>query len=114
MIPFNLLGLSIQNKVGENFLGFHLLKYFPMYIVMFYFGIYSYQSNWINKIEFKHAFIGMLMWLVARAYLVPALAGYDLNGGVACRGFTVIGMSFFLVYGFKILFNNKTKWTVLL
>ncbi len=114
MIPVNLLGLYIQNRVGENFFGFHLLKYFPMYIAMFYLGVYSYQADWINNMEFKHAFIGMLMWLFARAYLVPALSGYGLNGGVAFRGFTVIGMSLFLIYTFKLLFNSKTKLTILL
>lgn len=114
MLPINLLGLHIQNQLGANFLGFHLLKYFPMYIAAFAFGIYAYRSDWINKIEFKHAFVGILMWIFAKAFLAPALSGYGINSDVACRGFTVIGMCLFLIYAFKVLFNNQSRFTKLL
>ena len=36
MIPVNILALHAMNMVGEDFLGFHLLKYFPMYAAMFF------------------------------------------------------------------------------
>ena len=114
MIPINLAGLYIQNQVGENFLGFHLLKYFPMYIAMFCLGIHTHQSNWLEKIQFKHAASGLLLWFFARAYLTPVFFGYDINGEVACRGFTVIGMTIFLVYTFKIIFDSKGKFLALL
>lgn len=114
MIPLNLLGIYLQHKLGENFLGFHLLGYFPMYIAMFFLGIYSYQFNWINQIEFKHAFAGIVLWVLVRAYLTPTLSGYDFDAYVALRGFTVIGMTLFLIYAFKILFNHKSKWTMVL
>lgn len=114
LIPFNLLGLYLQNRWGENFLGFHLLRYFPMYIVMFFLGFYAYQCKWLDQIEFKHAFFGIVLWIVVRAYLTPALSGYNINAYVALRGFTVIGMSLFLIYAFKLLFNHKSKWTTIL
>ena len=114
MIPLNLFGLSMQNKLGENFLGFHLLGYFPMYITMFFLGIYAYRFKWIDQIEFKHAFAGIVLWIFVRAYLTPALSGYSFNAYIALRGFTVIGMSLFLIYAFKILFNHQSKWTIVL
>ncbi|MGD9109003.1 MAG: acyltransferase [Gammaproteobacteria bacterium] len=58
MIPFNYLGLYLQHHLGDNFLGFHLLKYFPMYIVMFYFGIQAFKDKWLDQLELKHAFWG--------------------------------------------------------
>lgn len=113
MIPFNLLGLSMQHRLGENFLGFHLLSYFPMYLIMFALGIYAYRFNWINQIKLKHAFAGIVLWIFARI-LTAALSGHSFNAYVALRGFTVIGMSLFLIYVFKMLFNHKSKWTVVL
>src|SRR3990167_5742393 len=114
IIPLNLFGLYLQNTLGVNFLGFHHLGYFPMYIVMFFLGIYSYQVNWIHQIEFKHAFMGIVLWIVVRAYLTPAFSSNDFNAIVAFRGFTVIGMSLFLIFSFKTLFNYKSNWTAVL
>jgi peptidoglycan/LPS O-acetylase OafA/YrhL len=61
MIPINYLGLYLQNHLGENFLGFHDLRYFPTYIVMFYFGIQAFKYRWLDQLELKHAFWGILM-----------------------------------------------------
>jgi glucans biosynthesis protein C len=114
MIPFNYLGLYLQHLLGENFLGFHDLKYFPAYIMMFYFGIKAYKYKWLDQIIFKHAFCGILMWIFAIVLLRNLANGYGLNAEMMGRGFTAIGMSLFLIYGFKTLFNTKNKWTATL
>ena len=104
MIPFNYLGLYLMKFLGEDFLGFHLLIFFPMYIVMFYFGIQAYKNKWLDQITFKHAFIWIFIWLVTSIFLKPI-------DGMISRPFTVIGMSIFLLYSFKTIFNSKNKWT---
>ncbi|TNF65236.1 MAG: acyltransferase [Gammaproteobacteria bacterium] len=114
IIVFNAIGLYLQNLLGENFLGLHDLKYFPMYILMFYLGIKAYQYQWLDQINFKHAFVGILMWLFAYAFLLKILSGYGFNGYVLIRGFTVIGLCLFLIYAFKALFNNTNKFTRIL
>lgn len=114
MIPVNYLGLYLQNHLGDNFLGFHDLRHFPMYIVMFYFGIQAYKYKWLDQLELKHAFWGILMWLLGQAFIVPVAQGYGANFYVFGRGFTVIGMSMFLIYAFKMLFDKKNKWTAIL
>jgi len=114
LIPVNYLGLYSQNLLGEDFLGFHLLRYFPTYIIMFYFGIQAYKYQWLEQLEFKHAFWGILMWILGIAILGPIAKGYGLNFDMMGRGFTVIGMCMFLLYGFKILFDTKNKWTAIL
>lgn len=114
IIPFNYLGLYLQRHLGDNFLGFHLLKYFPMYIVMFYFGIQAFKYHWLEQLELKHAFWGILMWILGKAFLWPIAEGYNLNPEMMSRGFTVIGMSMFLVYTFKMLFDTGNKWTAML
>ena len=114
MMPVNVFGLFLQHHVGANVLGFHLLKYFPMYIVMFALGIYAYRHNWLEQLEMKHAVAGMLMWIIARAYIDPILHGYGIHSDVVGRGFTVMGMSLFLLYAFKIVFDHRTTWTKVL
>ncbi len=114
MIPVNFFGLYMMEVLGSDFLGFHLLKYFPMYISMFYFGILAYRYQWLDKLEFKHAFFGILMWILAFAFISPTASGYDLNGEMVMLGFTVIGMSMFLLYSFKMLFNTKGQWSSIL
>jgi glucans biosynthesis protein C len=111
IIPFNYLGLYLTNLLGEDFLGFHLLKFFPMYIAMFYFGTLAYRYQWLDQITFKHAFWGILMWIFAKAFIGPISEGYGLNPPMMNRGFSVIGMSMFLLYAFKILFSSKSKLT---
>ncbi|WP_252856821.1 acyltransferase family protein [Photobacterium angustum] len=113
MIPFNFFGLYMMEALGSNFLGFHLLKFFPMYISMFYFGILAYRYQWLDKLERKHAFLGILMW-VAGLFIYKVASAYGLNGEVAMRGFTVIGMSMFLLYSFKKLCNTKGRWSSML
>ncbi|MCF6765534.1 acyltransferase family protein [Thiotrichales bacterium 19S3-7] len=114
MIIFNAIGLYLQNLLGEDFLGFHDLKYFPMYLVMFYLGVKAYQYQWLDQISFKHAFAGILMWLIAYAFLIKILSGYHLNGYVLSRGFTVFGLCLFIIYSFKVLFNTTNKMTEIL
>jgi glucan biosynthesis protein C len=114
VIPFNYVGLYLQNHLGNDFLGFHQLKYFPTYIVMFYFGIQASKYKWLDQLEFKHAFWGVLMWIFGRAFLEPIAGGYGLNSDMTGRGFEVIGMCLFLLYGFKILFDAKNKWIAIL
>ncbi|WP_108650031.1 acyltransferase family protein [Dongshaea marina] len=114
MIPVNFFGFYLMKMLGQDFLGFHLLKYFPLYISMFYFGIQAYKYQWLDKLEFKHAFAGILMWIIAKAFIAPIASGYGLYDEMVTRGFTVIGMSMFLLYGFKILFDCKGKWSSLL
>ena len=111
IIPVNFVGLYLMETLGSNFLGFHLLKFFPMYISMFYFGILAYRYQWLDKLELKHAFSGLLMWIVAEVFIRPIASGYGFNDDMFTRGFTVIGMSMFLLYNFKMLFNIKGKWS---
>lgn len=114
LIPFNYLGLYLQNHLGENFLGFRLLKNFPTYIVMFYFGIQASKYNWLDKLEFKHAFGGILFWIIGWVLISQIAESYGLNSEMMSRGFTVIGMCMFLLYGFKILFDSQNNLTVIL
>ncbi|KJG37997.1 hypothetical protein UA32_11450 [Photobacterium angustum] len=114
IIPVNFVGLYLMETLGNDFLGFHLLRYFPMYISMFYFGILAYRYQWLDKLELKHAFSGILMWIVAKAFIGPIASGYGFNDEMFTRGFTVIGMSMFLLYSFKMLFNIKGKWSSIL
>jgi len=114
MIAFNYLGLYLQNRLGENFLGLHDLKYFPTYIAMFYFGIKAYQHQWFDQITLKYGFAGILSWLFAYAFLQQILSGYGFDGYVLMRGFTTVGMSLFLIFVFKTLFNTKGKLSAML
>lgn len=114
MIPFNYLGLYLQNKLGENFLAFRLPANFPAYIIMFYLGIQAYRYKWLNQLTFRHAFYGILMWLFGKFFIGPIAGGYGLKYNMTGRGFTVIGMCLFLLYAFKTLFNKKSKWTTIL
>ncbi|MDC7218266.1 MAG: acyltransferase [Spirochaetales bacterium] len=104
MIPINFLALHLMNMLGKDFLGFHLLKYFPMYIAMFYFGLLAHKNQWLDQLTFKHAFSWIVIWLLARIFLNPL-------SEMACRPYEVIGMSFFLLYSYKVLFNSTTKWS---
>ena len=100
MIPFDYLGLYLMKLLGDDFLGFHLLKYFPMYIAMYCFGIKAYNHQWIEQINHKSAFIWLVIWIFAMIFRVIP--------------FETIGMSIFLLYSFKQLFNTKNKWTQIL
>jgi len=104
MVPVNFLALRVMNVVGEDFLGFHLLKYFPMYVTMFYFGLLAQKNQWLDQLAFRHAFTWMGVWILARVFLNPLST-------MASRPFEVIGMSIFFLYGFKVLFNVTTKWS---
>ena len=114
IIPINYLGVYLQNHLGDDFLGFHDLKFFPMYIAMFYFGIQAFKYSWLDQLEFKHAFWGILIWLLGQAFLYQIGGRYGLSSDAMARGFTVIGMSMFLIYAFKILFDTKNQWTAIL
>lgn len=104
MIPFNYLGLHLMEILGKDFLGFHLLKYYPMYIAMFYFGIQAQKNNWIDQLTYRHVFIWLIFWLVAKIFLSPF-------SGMLSRPFEVVGMSIIMLYSFKSLYNVKTEWT---
>lgn len=104
MVPVNFLALHVMNVVGENFLGFHLLKYFPMYVAMFYFGLLAHKNQWLDQLTFRHAFSWIVIWILVRVFLNPLST-------MASRPFEVIGMSIFLLYGYKMLFNVTTKWS---
>ena len=114
MIPFNYLGIYLQDLLGKDFLGFRLLSNFPMYILMFYFGMQAYKYHWIEQITFKYAFFGIMMWIFGYVFFLEILKGYGFDGYAMSKGFTVIGMCIFLIYAFKIIFNTKNKWTVIL
>ena len=100
MIPVNYLGLYLMNVLGKDFLGFHLLKYFPMYIAMFYFGIQAQKNNWIEQLTFKHVFSWFVIYIIAKIFL-------SSFSELLSRPFEVIGMSTILLYGFKALYNFK-------
>ena len=104
MVPVNFLALRVMNVVGEDFLGFHLLKYFPMYATMFYFGLLAQKNSWLDQLAFRHAFTWMIVWILARVFLNPLST-------MASRSFEVVGMSIFMLYGYKALFNVTTKWS---
>ena len=107
MIFFNYLGTYLMKLLGQYFLGFRLLSCFPMYIAMFYFGIQAYKNKWLDQLTYKHAFIWIIIWIIAIVFLQPM-------GDIFSRPFTVIGMSIFLLYSFKTIFNSKNKWTKIL
>jgi hypothetical protein len=51
--------------------------------------------------------------LLGQALISPIAGGYGSHFYVLARGFTAIGMSMFLIYGFKILFDTKNRWTAI-
>jgi len=81
-----------------------LLKYFPMYVAMFYFGLLAHKNQWLDRLTFRHAFTWMVVWILARIFLNPL-------SEMISRPFEVIGMSIFLLYGYKVLFNATTNWS---
>ncbi|WP_206666385.1 acyltransferase family protein [Pseudodesulfovibrio senegalensis] len=104
MVPVNFLALHAMNVVGEDFLGFHLLKYFPMYVAMFCFGLLAQKNQWLDELNLKHAFTWIVVWIMARVFLNPLSL-------MVSRPFEVIGMSIFLLYSYKTLFNSTTYWS---
>lgn len=104
MIPVNFLALHAMDVVGKDFLGFHLLKYFPMYVAMFYFGLLAQKNLWLDQLTFRHAFIWLIVWLIARIFLNPL-------SEMVSRPFEVIGMSIFLLYSYRALFDTVTNWS---
>ena len=102
MIPVNYLGLYLMGVLGKDFLGFHLLKYYPMYIAMFYFGIQAQKNNWIEQLTYKHVFTWSVIWIVAKVFL-------SSFSEMLSRPFEVIGMSIILLYSFKFLYNSKNN-----
>lgn len=104
MIPANYFGLYLMNVLGRDFLGFHLLKYYPMYVVMFYFGIKAQKNNWIEQLTYKHVFIWFVIWVIAKIFLSPF-------SEMLSRSFEVIGMSTIVLYSFKSLYNFKNRMT---
>lgn len=97
MIPFYYWGLYLTNLLGKDFLGFHLLQNFPMYIGMYCFGIKAYTDRWLDQLTHKSAFIWIIIWIFAMIFrLVP---------------FETIGMSIFLLVHFRKFFNTQNKWT---
>lgn len=103
MIPVNYGALALQQVLGENILGFHLLKYFPMYIAMFTFGIVASRHDWLNQLTMKT----VLPWAFVA---ILALVWRDL-GEMITRPFTVIGMSMLMLYGFRQAFTERTPLT---
>lgn len=104
MIPVNFFALHAMNVVGENFLGFHLLKYFPIYVAMFCFGLLAQKNQWLDELTLRHAFTWIVVWIMARVFLNPLSL-------MVSRPFEVIGMSIFLLYSYKALFNSTTNWS---
>lgn len=82
-----------------------------MYIAMFYLGVQASKYAWLDKLDAQYAFWGMLLWLLGKAVIGPIANGYGEGLYVISRGFTVIGMSVFLLYGFKSFFNNQNHLT---
>lgn len=107
MIPFNYAGLYLMNVLGEDFLGFHLLKYFPMYIAMFCLGLQAQKKQWIQQLTFRHAFTWIVIWIAARIFLTPL-------SNMVSRPFEVIGMSIFLLYSCQTLFNGRNRLSQML
>ena len=81
---------------------------------MFYFGIKTYENKWLEQIELKHAFYGIIIWYLSRNFLSPIFNGYGMNYDMASNSFSSIGMTMFLVYIFKQLFNHNTKFTIIM
>lgn len=114
IVPVNYLALALMERVGEGFLGFRLLKYFPLYIAMFGFGVLASRKAWLEQLEFKHAAAGIMMWVFGLAYIEPIVSGYGYNAEMAARGFTVVGMSMFLLVVFRECFAGSTALTAAL
>ncbi|NQX88685.1 MAG: acyltransferase [Halioglobus sp.] len=114
IIPVNYLALALMEQLGENFLGFHLLKYFPLYIAMFYFGILASRKQWLEQLEFKHAAAGIVMWVFGIACISTIAGGYGYNAEMPARGFTVVGMCLFLLVVFRECFPGRTVLTAAL
>ena len=100
MIPFDYLGLYLMNRLGPDFLGFHFLQFFPMYIAMYCIGIKAYTHQWIEQISHKSAFLWLVIWIFAMIFRVIP--------------FQTMGMSIFLLYNFRKLFNTSNKLTQVL
>ncbi len=100
MIPLYYSGLLLMNILGKDFLGFHLLQNFPMYIAMYCFGIKAYNNRWLGQITHKSAFIWIIIWIFAMIFRLVS--------------FETIGMSIFLLFHFKIFFNTKNRWTTMM
>ena len=110
MIPINYIALSLNNVVGDAFLGFHDIKYFPTYIAAFIFGIKTYQNNWLDKINYKYGIFGIIMFSFFYSLESGWILGHGFNDAIF-RTFCAVGMILFLIYVFKTYFNQSNKFT---
>lgn len=104
MIPCNYAGLCLMQWLGEDFFGLHLLKYFPMYVAMFCLGIRAQANGWLEQLTFRHAFAGIVAWLLAFVLVKPM-------SQMASRPFEVLGMGLFLLYAYRTLFSGSNNWS---
>ncbi|ASK78898.1 hypothetical protein CF386_07465 [Paraphotobacterium marinum] len=116
MIPINYIAVVLNNKLGDAFLGFLDIKFFPTYITAFILGIKAYQNNWLEKIDFKYGIFGLIIFMFFISG-TKGLIGYSFNISNSfeiLRTPCAVGMILFLLYIFKTFFNHSNKVTKVL
>ncbi|ASK78897.1 hypothetical protein CF386_07460 [Paraphotobacterium marinum] len=116
MIPINLIALKVNGILGDGFLGFHYIKYFPTYIAAFILGIKAYQNNWLDKIDFKYGLFGLVIFLffISGISNLTSFSFNISNSFEILRTPCAVGMILFLLYIFKTFFNHSNKVTKVL
>lgn len=104
----------LNKHLGEGFLGFHLIKYFPTYIAAFILGNKASQNNWLNKIDFKNGIFGFIMFVFFYCLELDLALYHGLDNDAIFRTFCAVGMILFLLYIFKAFFNRTNKVTQVL
>jgi len=110
MVPINSIAVMLNQHLGDGFLGFHLLKYFPTYIAAFYFGLQAHKYQWIEQINFKHGIYGLIISFLVWCLIIFGHLKIDYTYSIF-RTFMAVGMIMFLLYIFKLLFNRSNRFT---
>ena len=112
MVPINSFAIMLNNHLGNSFLGFRLIKYFPTYVAAFYFGLQAHKHDWIKQITFKHAIYGLIMFSLVFWGIFFHQFGYKrIDDPYAIfRTFMAFGMIIFILYIFKNLFNYSNRF----
>jgi glucans biosynthesis protein C len=113
MVPINSFAIMLNNHLGDSFLGFRLLKYFPTYIAAFYFGLQAHKNDWIKQITLKHAIYGLIMFSLVFCGIFFNKFGYQKidDPYTIFRTFMTFGMIIFILYIFKNIFNYSNIFT---
>ena len=113
MVPINYLAVQCQHILGDGFLGFMHLGYFPSYIACFIFGLQSYQKKWLQQINVQYGIFGLFLFVVSFGVIlivkkdIPSIIEY-------MRTFNAIGMTLFILYIFKAYLNLSNPVTKVL